>query len=435
MDVTEHHRAPHAREDLEAQLRQAQKMEPMGRLASGIAHDFNNLLSVILSYATLALDSAQDSDLRDDLGEICRAAERGASLTRQLLAFTRKQATEVQLVDAGALMKGIETMLARTLGERVVVRTGASAGLPPIRIDPIQLEQVLMNLAVNSRDAMPGGGELEIAADLAHCPPVPPGTSLAPGAYVRICVRDTGCGMDEETRRHAFEPFYTTKAGGTGLGLATVGGIVRDAGGAIVLDSAVGVGTAFAVYFPAVCGAEASVPPTSHRFPLRSGTETVFVVDDDDGVRGAAVAVLRKHGYRTFDANSVGSAVDLASRIGCAVDVLVTDVVMPSGGGLELARRLIEVWPEMKVLFVSGHAGDAEVERIAREIPATLLKKPFAVQSLLENVRVVIDSTQSSHSGVHATVPACDVLDSEEPTDPVGRSVLSCDGAVADSNR
>jgi len=428
MDVTEQHRALHVKEELEAQLRQAQKMEPVGRLASGIAHDFNNLLSVILSYASLALDSARDSELREDLREICRAAERGASLTRQLLAFTRKQATDVQLVDAGALVTNLETMLKRTLGERVVVRTGARPGLPPIRIDPVQLEQVLMNLAVNSRDAMPAGGELEISVDLIVSPPSPSGMSLEPGSYVRISVRDTGCGMDEETRRHAFEPFYTTKAGGTGLGLATVVGIVRDAGGVIALDSAVDVGTAFAVYFPALVGAEPSMPPAARGNSVRCGTETVLVVDDDDAVRGAAVAVLRKHGYRAIDADSSARALELAATIVGDVDVLVTDVVMPSGGGVELAQRLSELWPRLRVLFVSGHTEDVEVEGLAREVPSALLAKPFAVQSLLENVRAVLDEKTTIRSGTHPTAAAAlDVSSVDQPTDPMGQTVLPLD--------
>jgi signal transduction histidine kinase/CheY-like chemotaxis protein len=427
MDVTEQRRAIHVKEELEAQLRQAQKMEPVGRLASGIAHDFNNLLSVILSYASLALDSARDSELREDLYEICRAAERGASLTRQLLAFTRKQATDIQLVDAGALVAGMETMLRRTLGDRVVVRTGAGPGVPPIRIDPVQLEQVLMNLAVNSRDAMPSGGELEIGVEVLTCPPAPRGTSLEPGSYVRIRVRDTGCGMDEETRRHAFEPFFTTKAGGTGLGLATVGGIVRDAGGAIVLDSALDVGTAFEVYFPALVGAEPTVPPAARGNSARFGTETVLVVDDDDAVRGAAVAVLRKHGYRALHANGTERALELAATIVGDVDVLVTDVVMPSGGGIELARRLTEVWPRLRVLFVSGHTEDAEVAGLAHQVPSALLAKPFAVQSLLENVRAVLDERGSIRSGTHATAAPAEVVDAEQPTDPMRRSLLPID--------
>lgn len=435
MDVTDQHRAILAKEELEAQLRQAQKMEPVGRLASGIAHDFNNLLSVILSYASLALDSARDPEMREDLHEICRAAERGASLTRQLLAFTRKQATDVQLVDAGALVGGMETMLRRTLGERVVVRTGASPGVPPIRIDPVQLEQVLMNLAVNSRDAMPAGGELEIGVDLVACASAPEGTLLEPGTYVRISVRDTGCGMDEETRRHAFEPFFTTKAGGTGLGLATVGGIVRDAGGAIVLDSAVDVGTAFAVYFPALVGAEPTVPPTARGDSARCGTETVLVVDDDDAVRGAAVAVLRKHGYRTLHANSSAGAFEVAATVAGDVDVLVTDVVMPSGGGIELARRLTEVWPRLKVLFVSGHTEDVEVAGLAHEVPSALLAKPFAVQSLLENVRAVLDDGGFVRSGTHPTAAATAAGDAEQPTDPMGQSTIPVDFAIQGGSR
>jgi PAS domain S-box-containing protein len=389
-DVTE-------RRKLEDQLRQSQKMEAVGQLAGGVAHDFNNLLTAILGYCSLMLDEIQQEDpLRQDLMEIQAAGERAAALTRQLLAFSRRQMLQPQVVDINTLIRQLEKLLRRLISEDVELVTSLSSELQPVRVDPASIEQILVNLAVNARDAMPVGGQLTIETsnveiDEAYCVSH---VSMRPGPHVMLAVGDTGRGMDAATRARVFEPFFTTKeqGRGSGLGLATVYGIVKQNGGFIWVYSEVGHGTVFKVYLPPA--RTRAVARSSDVRPRETahGWETVLLVEDEDAVRALAREVLRRHGYIVLEARHGVDALRVAERHPDTIHLMITDVVMPHMGGREVAERLNTVRPHMKVLFMSGYTDHALMHR--ELAPGTaFLQKPFNPETFARKVRHVLDST------------------------------------------
>jgi PAS domain S-box-containing protein len=379
---------------LESQLRQAQKMEAVGRLAGGVAHDFNNLLTVIQGYAELLGASlANDPERRESVVEIVKAAERAAALTRQLLAFSRRQVLEMRVLDLGAVVADTEKMLRRLIGEDVEVVVVKPATLGRVKADPGQLEQVLVNLAVNSRDAMPGGGRLtlELADVTLDAPFTTSHDSIPPGRYVVVAVRDTGSGMDAETLGHLFEPFFTTKekGKGTGLGLATVFGIVKQSGGYVDVASAPGAGTTFRVYLPRTDARTTSGarPPV---FSL-SGWETVLLVEDEAAVRNLVRAVLERKGYVVLVAPDGAVALDLVDKHTGVIHVLLTDIVMPGMSGRDLAAAVRARRPSIKVIFMSGYTADVPTD-LGTEGGPVFLPKPFNEYALTSKLREVLDT-------------------------------------------
>ena len=375
-DVTE-------RRAIEEQLAHAHRTEAIGRLAGGVAHDFNNLLTVILSHAQLAEAEAAGSAVRDLVAPIREAAQRAASLTRQLLAFARKQVVEPRVLDLNVVVQDLGRLLQRLLGETVVLGVRLARDPWPVRADPGHIEQVLVNLAVNARDAMPGGGRLAIeTANEALGPDAARVRGLPTGDYVRISVTDTGSGMDEETRRRAFEPFFSTKGDrGTGLGLATCLGIVRQAGGEICVESAPGAGATFHVLLPRHAAEPRRGPgPAPTPRPRAAGPATILVVEDDEAVRGTAVRALRRAGYGVLQAATGPEALRVASEHPGDIDLLLSDVVLPGMNGRELAERLASARPCVRVLFVSGYAGE-EPGRTADAEPVRT--KPYTPDDLV----------------------------------------------------
>ena len=378
---------------LETQLAQAQKMEAVGRLAGGVAHDFNNLLTVILSYSELLLeDLPSRSADRDDVTQIRKAAQGASELTRQLLAFSRQQVLQPKVVDLNAAVSGIERLLARVLREDIKLKCTLSGDAGTIRVDPGQLEQVIMNLAVNARDAMPNGGLLTIeTANVDLDEAYLHGHPLAkPGRYVMLAVTDTGTGMDAATQARIFEPFFTTKdiGKGTGLGLATVQGIVQQSGGFIWVYSEPDHGTVFKIYLPR---ADEAVSPADAELDQDTrGTETVLVVEDVTAVRAVTREMLRRHGYQVLEAADGSAALQVAAAHGAPIHLLLTDVVMPDVNGPDLANRLTAVRPEMKVLFMSGYTDDAVVRHGILSEGIAYLQKPFTPRVLAGKVRSVL---------------------------------------------
>ena len=387
-DITE-------RRKLEEQLRQAQKMEAVGQLAGGVAHDFNNLLTAILGYCHLVLDEIPEEDpLRLDLLEIQAAGDRAASLTRQLLAFSRRQMLQPQVVQINTLVTQLEKLLRRLISEDVELVTALAPDLDEVTVDPASVEQILVNLAVNARDAMPTGGRLTIETANVELDETYAVThvTMTPGRYVMLAVSDTGEGMDAATRDRVFEPFFTTKeqGKGSGLGLATVYGMVKQSGGYIWVYSEPGHGSTFKVYLP---------PTPSRRGALSSageaatapGWETILLVEDEDAVRALAGQVLRRHGYAVLEARHGVDALGVAERHPDDIHLMVTDVVMPHMSGRELAERLSAVRPAMKALFMSGYTDHALLpEDLA---PGTeFLQKPFTPEVLARRVRHILDT-------------------------------------------
>jgi len=383
------------RKRLEEQLRQAQKMEAVGQLAGGIAHDFNNLLTAIVGYATL-LDRSlpPDTDVREEVHEIIGAARRAANLTHQLLAFSRKQVLRPTVLDVNQVVRDMERILQRVIGEHIALHTKLEPDLAFVLADASQLEQVIMNLAVNARDAMPAGGRITIEtanvpldAELAQVHP-----EAGQGTQVLLAVSDTGLGMTPDVKAHLFEPFFTTKevGKGTGLGLATVYGIVRQSGGLIAVDSEPGRGTRFRIYFPSA-ESTIAVSRTAPPEPAVVGTGTVLLVEDEPGVRHLARDVLSRYGYRVIEAADGAEALRLVAGQEATVDLLLTDVVMPGMSGAELARRFRERRPDVRVLYASGYADDAVGSLGVPNEGAPFLQKPFEPDDLVRRVREVLE--------------------------------------------
>jgi two-component system, cell cycle sensor histidine kinase and response regulator CckA len=395
-DISERRRAEELLRESEERLRQAQKLEAVGRLAGGVAHDFNNLLTVITGYCDLALRTVDAHDpLRERFVEIKQAGDRAADLTRQLLAFSRKQLLRPTVLDLNETIARIGGMLRRILGEDVELSTVPEPGLWRVYADPGQVEQVVLNLAANARHAMAGGGTLTIEtanvrldeSDVAAHP------DAVPGPHVMIAVSDTGAGMPAETLERIFEPFFTTKevGKGTGLGLASVHGIVKQSGGSIRVQSEVGVGTTFRVYLPVARDEQAPAPPVEPRREAPGGHETILLVEDEPGVRRLTAAGLRMHGYRVLEAADGADALGMLEADGGGVRLLLTDVVMPKMSGPELARRVAELRGSIRVLFMSGHAEGAIVHHGMLGRGVALLQKPFALADLAWKVRQVLD--------------------------------------------
>ena len=388
-DVTDQRR-------LQQQVLQSQKMEAVGRLAGGIAHDFNNLLTVITSYSDLLLEDLAPGDAkRDDLEQVRKAADGAAALTRQLLAFSRQQAVEPRVVSLNTVVEGLQQILRRVIGEDIELTTTLAPDLGAVRADVGQLEQVLMNLAVNARDAMPKGGRLTVeTANVEHDPDYArEREAAAVRQFAMLAVSDTGCGMDEATKARIFEPFFTTKepGKGTGLGLATVYGIVKQAGGFIWVYSEPGQGTSFKIYLPEVdATAERTTAVAGARAPR--GTETVLLVEDAAAVRAVTKQVLERQGYVVLEAPDGEAALRLAQQHRGPIHLLLTDVVLPRVSGRELAERLTQVRPDMKVLYASGYTDDSVVRHGILELGTAYLQKPFSPESLARKVRNVLDA-------------------------------------------
>lgn len=377
----------------EDQLRQAQKLEAVGRLAGGVAHDFNNLLSVILSYAALLERENSPVSPAQAAQQIRKASERAALLTRQLLAFSRQQVLAPRVLNLNEVVRNVSELLRRLIGEDVRLVVAPEPELWHTRIDASQLEQVLMNLVVNARDAMPGGGELTLSTGNLEVLPntASPPDGVPPGDWVVLRVRDTGVGMDPQTAARVFEPFFTTKhqSRGTGLGLSTVYGIVKQSGGHIAFDSAPGQGTTFNIYLARTLDRASTVPPD---LPPASapGSETLLLVEDDEQVRQVAFEVLKLQGYRVMAAASPREALELSAEFTGRIDLLVSDVVMPEMSGSTLAERLRQTRPDLAVLYMSGYA-DRALDKAALA-QAAFLQKPVTPDLLTNMVRTVLDA-------------------------------------------
>jgi PAS domain S-box-containing protein len=391
-DISERKHSEAALRESEELLRQSQKMEAIGRLAGGVAHDFNNLLTAIGGYCSLALlDFPADDPRREYLEEIQRAGERGASLTKQLLASGRKQVLSPRLLDLNALVDDLTSLLRRVIGEDVELEWLRGSAPAVILADAGQVEQIIMNLAVNARDAMPHGGSLSIASSNVQVDLGAPASRSAP--YVLLTVSDTGLGMDEETMARMFEPFFTTKdlGKGTGLGLSTVYGIVEQLSGFIRAKSALGQGTVFEVYFPERERASISTHPVSIAPVVRGGSETVLLVEDESQVRRLVFEVLQERGYKVLAAKDGLEAIPLEENYADRIDLLITDVVMPGMSGRELAKHVTSARPETKVLFISGYTDDALLRHGVTGPGTAFLQKPFALEDLLQRVRALLD--------------------------------------------
>lgn len=390
VDVTE-------RKRMEEQLRQSQKMEAVGQLAGGVAHDFNNLLTVINGYGEVLLDRLKPDDpLRELVTEMTRAGERAAALTRQLLAFSRKQVLAPTVLDLNAVVVDLEKMLRRVIGEDIRLVTSLQPHIGHVKIDRGQMEQVILNLAVNARDAMPRGGQLLLQTRAVEWDEndTRGHANTKPGSYIVLTIRDSGHGMTPEVQARIFEPFFTTKGPGkgTGLGLATVYGIVQQSGGSIEVSSQPNAGTAFTIYLPRVDRAIRS--SKSSHLGVRTvsrGSETILLVEDEDAIRSLSKLVLQQSGYTVLEAGNADEALQTAQRHKETIHLLVTDVVMPDLGGRELAERLMALHPEMRVLYVSGYTDDAIVRHGVSEEKIHFLQKPFTPQALAVTVREVLD--------------------------------------------
>ena len=382
-DITE-------RKQLEARLLQAQKLESIGRLAGGVAHDFNNLLTSIFGLIAVAQrELPADSPAHEYLALLNLAAEGGANLTKQLLAFARRQIIAPQVIDVNALVLETSNLLQRVLGEDIDVSVDLSLHGPRVKVDANQISQLLLNLALNARDAMPHGGklsfettQLQLEEGRSHLLP-----DAAAGSYAVLTVRDTGEGLSEEAKTHLFEPFFTTKdfGKGTGLGLAMCYGIVKQNGGHIGVESKLGVGTAFSIYLPEVDAPVAAVPASRTNLPVPAGKETLLFAEDDDLVRHLAVTELSSHGYRVIEASNGEQALKAAAEYAGDIHLLITDVIMPKMGGLELARAFRKTRPRALVLYISGYTDEALAEGVQ------LLRKPFTHDALLARVRALLD--------------------------------------------
>jgi len=398
-DITERKRAEAELRASQIQLQQSQKLEAIGQLAGGVAHDFNNMLTAIIGYTDLSLRRVGlENSIRRNLEETKKAAERAASLVRQLLAFSRKQILEPKVLDLNDVVKDMQKMLTRLIGEDVRLATRLEPDLGSVKADPCQVEQIIVNLVVNARDAMPRGGSVTIEtantslderAVLKH-------VSVKPGAYVMLSVSDTGSGMDQETQQRIFEPFFTTKeiGKGTGLGLSTVYGIVKQSGGNIWVYSEPGMGTVFKVYLPRIDDATAVTVGKPETIVLR-GSETILLIEDEDIVRGLTKKILMQAGYNVLDAKGGEEAIRVCHAYPAPIDLLLTDVVMPEISGKEVADRLLELRPTIRVLFMSGYTDEAIVQHGVLDASVEFIQKPFTWFGLTKKVRDVLNRNRS----------------------------------------
>ena len=395
-DITDRKRAEEEKAALQEQLRQSQKMEAVGQLAGGIAHDFNNLLTIVKGYSQLTLFELQeDSPLRSNVAEIEKAANRAADLTRQLLAFSRRQILEIKVLDLNTRLKDLNKMLRRIIGEDIELITHPGSDLGKVKADPGQIEQVVINLAVNARDAMPTGGKLTIETSNVELDEAYALTHIAviPGCYVMVSVSDTGVGMTPEVRDHVFDPFFTTKeiGKGTGLGLSMVYGIVKQSGGNIWVYSEPGKGTTFKIYFPQADEPLERLGEKTGGKELLLGGETILVVEDEKEVRKLAFRILERQGYKILAATSGEDALSVHKEHKEPIHLLLTDVVMPGMSGRTLAESLVSVHPEIKVLYMSGYTDNAIAHHGILDPGTNYIQKPFTVEGLTAKVREVLD--------------------------------------------
>ncbi len=380
---------------LQEQFNQAQKMEAIGRLAGGAAHDFNNVITVISGYGQILLDAVSGiPSLKEAAEEVLKAADRAADLASQLLVFSRRQMNQPRVLDINGVISGLQRMLTRLLGEDIELKTLLDPELGSVRADPGQIEQVIVNLAVNARDAMPDGGRLTIeTANLQLDEGSARTHALPAGPYVMMAVSDTGAGMTAEVRSHIFEPFFTTKerGKGTGLGLSTVYGIVKQHGGEIFVYTEPGQGSTFKVFLPRAVGAVTPEAAAEARAPIARGTETVLIVEDEEGVRKLVRSVLERRGYRVLEADSGEAALEISSAHDEEIQLLVTDVVMPKMSGRDLAEALVLLRPDIKILFLSGYADRAVIEHGILDTGAAFMQKPFTPDALARKVREILD--------------------------------------------
>ena len=386
------------RKSLESQFLQAQKMEAVGRLAGGVAHDFNNMLGVILGYSDIMqLDLHKEDPLTHNLAEIKKAAQRAAALTQQLLAFSRKQIIEPQVINLNTKIAGMEKMLTRLIGEDIDLAIVLDPSLEAVKADPGQIDQIIMNLAVNARDAMPQGGKLTLETANVYLDETYAQTHpyVIPGPYVMLAMSDNGQGMDAVTQTRIFEPFFTTKQDdkGSGLGLSTVYGIVKQNNGSIQVYSEVGQGTTFKIYLPQVQEAVSPIQPEKPRVERLHGSETILVVEDEDLIRNLICRSLKVYGYNVLDARNGGEALLQCERYPRQIHLILTDVVMPQMSGRELVDRLKLLRPDLKVLYMSGYTADAVVHHGVIESKVFFLQKPFPVRTLVEKIRQILDET------------------------------------------
>jgi PAS domain S-box-containing protein len=399
-DITERKQTEKKMVALQAQLGQSQKIEAIGRLAGGIAHDFNNILAVIQGYSDLCLSKIpKENPLRKDIEAITNAVKRATSLIGQLLAFSRRQGMEMEVIDLNPLLQNLEEMLGRVIGEDVQLVTILADDLGRVKADPGQIEQVLLNLALNARDAMPSGGKLTIETANVTFKETDRQNhmGLMPGRYVMISITDTGVGMTQEVKERIFEPFFTTKevGKGTGLGLSMAYGIVKQSGGHIGVDSEPGKGAAFRIYLPRVDEPTAEAEEKEMERPP-SGNETILVVEDEEEVRKLIARILTKQGYKVLEASQGKEVFSLCEEQGGPIHLMVTDMVMPEMTGVELAQHIKQIYPEMKVLYMSGYASDRvamEYERVQKGIE--FIQKPFTVYRLASKIREVLDRPSS----------------------------------------
>jgi len=429
-DITERKRTEEQRKKLEGQLRVSQKMEAIGILAGGVAHDFNNLLSVILSYTEFAMKALREGDpLKDDLLEVKKAGDRAAVLTRQLLAFSRKQLLQPVPLNLNHVAEGVEKMLRRILGEDIDYVQVLAPDLGVVRADPGQIEQVLMNLAVNSRDAMSEGGKLTIETSnveldeeyAAHH------VGVKPGPYVQLAVTDTGCGMDEQTKSQLFEPFFTTKekGKGTGLGLSTVYGIVTQSGGNIWVYSELGLGTTFKIYFPRELSVKATATRLRAMLEPATGTETILVVEDEEALRKVARRFLEAAGYTVLTAAAGDEALLISAQHAGTIHLLLTDVVMPRMSGKALAQALLKTRPMTKILYMSGYADNAFVHHGVVDEGTHFIGKPFTATDVTQKIRSVLDSDFNNiPDGREQALTKTDVVVTGQPLDRAALQTL-----------